>query len=283
MASTELLFFLIWMEYQNTLKLLTNELKNNPDRDESEIESLKWRLGSEIYNEFEKYEESEESNSSDIDDYELRDHMDELIDAVFGKADFEGEVLQVILPLDDGKIFYPLGTSGGWSNNVGDIDILFKVPDDTSLSLEHSKDAFFEGSHWYLFQMENSNPDFDLESSLNPSDSEEKSKMERAAFVYDNSQGLGLIIIFVILVIFWLSVVVCLKFIRRRNEKIIPKVPVLLLLLGVSLFISIPAALLILLLIKPIPPQKLREEFLPSTLLLLYPVSIIIFLLGVFF
>jgi hypothetical protein len=255
-----------------TLEYLGEELNENPDRNKYEINRLKYELHDRIHREIEGY-------ISNYDRNELYDFIDDVVDVVFGETDFEGEVLKIILPLDEGKIFFPLGTSGGWPNNIGDIDILFEVPEDTSLSLPQSKDAFFDGSHWYLVQMENSNPDFDLESSLKSADSGFKTQKELAGFVYDNHQSLGLLIVLAILIILWFAIAYSIKIWRKKEEKII-KNPLLWTLLGISLIISIPGALLILFFKKPIPVKKIPDELVHFTLLIAYPVSVLLFFFG---
>ena len=266
-------FDLLQENVPNTLETLIDELKDNPERNSYEITSLKYQLHSEIYDEI-------DPNLTYTEQREIIGYMDDLVDVVFGETDFEGEVLEIILPLDDNKIFFPLGTSDGWANDIGDIDILFKVPEDTSLSLPDSKDAFFDGSHWYLVQMENSNPDFDLESSLKSMNSDIKAQKLQATFIYDNYKFFGLLIIFAILILFWFGIAsIQKKFFKKEGP--VFKNPILWLLLGVSLIISIPGALLLLLIMKPLPFKKITKELVLSTLLILYPFSILLYIIGV--
>lgn len=257
----------------NSIETLIEELKNKPDRKKYEISRLKADLHDEIYYEI-------DSNLTYFERNELYEYMDDLVDVVFGETDFEGEVIKIILPLDDGKIFFPLGTSAGWTNNVGDIDILFKVPEDISLSLPHSKSAFFDGAHWYLIQMENSNPDFDLESSIKSVEFGAEANKQLAGFVYDNYQLIGLLLVLAIIILIWFGIAYFQKvFWKREGEAL--KNPLLWVFLGISLIISIPGALLVFLIVKPIPLQKITKEIVPTTLLLFYPISILLFALVV--
>ena len=259
----------------SSLGRLVDELKRDPKRDYYEVNRLKRDLDDHIY------EEVDPDYNDNYDEYrDLRNHMDDLVDAVFGEANFDGEVLRIDLPLDDGRMFFPLGTSAGWENQVGDIDILFKVPENKALSLTDAKDAYFDGAHFYLVQMENANPDFDLESSIDSADTDRKSQMEQAAFITDNSMEIALLFIFIILIVLWLIFVLCLRLIRKKKEPV-KNYLTLLLLIGLSLVISVPGTLLLFLLIKPVPLKKITQEFIPTALLIFWPLSIILFIVGV--
>lgn len=266
-------FDILQSKAPNSIDTLIEELKDKPDRKKYEIMSLKTDLHHEIHIEV-------GSNLTSSEKSELYDYMDELVDVVFGETDFEGEVIKVILPLDDKKIFFPLGTSAGWANNVGDIDILFKVPEEVSLSLPHSKSAFFDGARWYLIQMENSNPDFDLESPLKSVEFGAKVNKQMAGFVYDNYQIIGLIFILGVLILIWFGIAYFQKIFWKREGKVL-KNPLMWIFLGISLIISIPGALLVFFIVKPIPLNRIKKEMLPSTLILFYPISILLFALVV--
>ncbi|MCJ2540856.1 MAG: hypothetical protein LN414_06275, partial [Candidatus Thermoplasmatota archaeon] len=110
----------------NTTGALIAQIRYNPTLTQYKM----WDLKDTLYRMMR--DEVRGTNSSDLR-YELRSVIYELVDAIFGSTDFEGEVLTVDLPLDGGKIFFPLGTSAGWPNQVGDIDILFRVPEDKDL------------------------------------------------------------------------------------------------------------------------------------------------------
>jgi hypothetical protein len=262
----------------NVLITLKKELKEDPNKDAREIERLKWDL-KEYLSEY----------SLEIGSYNLRYYIDNLVDAVFGETNFAGEVIKIELPLDNNKLFFPLGTSAGWENKVGDIDILFKVPEKKALSLPNSKDAYFDGQHWYLVQMENANPDFDLESKLEKSDSEKRNQMEQAAFIYDNAQMLSYIIFTIFLLSFWFIIAELSKFIQKKfsKEKFINKnkkkgkkilnIGLLLMFLGASFLFSIMGVVLLYLLIKPIQINKLGQDHMFLTLIISFIISIFIF------
>jgi hypothetical protein len=267
-------FDLLLRYVPNSTAELIAELKDDPVRNQYEIEDLKWEFYRKISNEFPWSERQDQ-----VDYGELLGIKDDLIDALFGSTDFEGEVIDVDLPLDAGKVFFPLGTSAGWPNQVGDIDILFKVPEDKDLSLSDSKDAYFEDSHWYLFQMEHANPGFDLESSVMKGSEDRRKEAERAAFYYDNSGVLSALLVVVILLLLWFGLAFALRRYIGAEGKVVRR-PLLWILLGASLLISIPGALLAYLIINPLPLNKLRAQVTPWVHLAMYPITIAFFALG---
>ena len=278
--------FSMLQEYApNAMFTLKNELKKDPNKDANEIERLKWDLYQDIQNDM--------YDTIGLDYPYQRDYIENLVDAVFGEANFAGEIIEIDLPMDNDKMFFPLGTSAGWENKVGDIDILFKVPEKWALKLPNSKDAYFDDAHWYLVQMENANPDFDLESKLEKTDADKRNQMEQAAFIYDNAYILSYIFFTIIILGFWFSIAGISKIIQQKYSKAAPEnkkkkkgkkiltFGLLILLLGVSALVSIMGALLIYLLIKPVQINKLGQDHMFLTLLLSFFASIFIFTLVV--
>jgi hypothetical protein len=120
--------------------------------------------------------------------------------------------------------------------------------------------------------------------------------MEYAGFIHDNHLTLAILVNFIILMVFWFGVVLSIIMIKRKLHKkstdspnnvnnkdrksFLGKFITLLLFLGISLVISIPGALLLFLMIKPIPPEKFMHEFYTSSLLVLFAAVIIIFPVG---
>jgi hypothetical protein len=249
------------------------ELRSDPDRTPRQLYNLKRRFHDVI----------EADMGDEIEDYEQHYLMqmasDDLIDALFGRTDFEGEVIQVELPLDDGKIFFPLGTSSGWPNPVGDIDVLFRVPGDKDLELDSADDAYFFGSHWYLFQMENANPGFDLDSDISEGSEQRRAEAERAAWLNENSVGLGFLMAFGVLVVLWL--VGSLIVVRRMDlEGGVLRNRYLWLLLGLSFLVSIPGALLLYLVWKPLSAKEFMKRAVPLAPVAMYPVTLVVFIVG---
>jgi hypothetical protein len=261
----------------NTTAKLAQQLRDDPVRDASEIDDLRWELA---------YEAGEEYAVMAGEDYlrplrnDLRDYMGDLVDAVFGSTDFAGEVLTVDLPLDGGKAFFPLGTSAGWPNEVGDIDVLFTVPEGKDLDLQGSRDAFVAGRHCYLFQMKNANPGFDLESEVMAGSEDRAAEASRAGFLYDGAVGIAIIIAVVLLIITWLAVALLARRWLRAEGRAL-RDPTSWFLLVLSLAISLPGALLVYLWARPVPMGRLRASVRTVTPLLVWPVSLALLIVGV--
>ncbi len=251
--------------YPELVPRLMDELDRDPSRSERELEALKEEL---------IYTKSIYRNDS------LREPTLELIDAVFGRADFSGELLTIDLPLDDGKIFFPLGTSGGWSNSIGDIDVLFKVDENEDLDIRDSRDAYFEGHHWYLFQMQNAAPDFDLESEVLSGDPDRKDEAERAAFVYDNARVIAFGLTLGLVLLLWFGVALFIVW-RKDMEWKVLRDKRLWLLLGGALLLSLPGVLLLSLLLKPVPWKELRVSFVANDFMALYVIAVALMAIGV--
>jgi len=261
----------------NTTAKLAQQLRDDPVRDASEIDHLRWDLA---------YEAGEEYAEMNGEDYlrplrnDLREYMEGLVDAVFGSTDFAGEVLTVELPLDNGKVFFPLGTSAGWPNAVGDIDVLFAVPEGKDLDLPGTMDAFIAGRHCYLFQMQQAKPDFDLESEVMAGSTDRAAEASRAGFLYDNAVGLADIIAGIVLVIAWLAAALLARRWLGAEGRTL-RDPVTWLLIVLSLALSIPGALLVYLWARPVPMGRLRANVRTAVPLLMWPVSIALLIVGV--
>lgn len=257
----------------NMTQNLTDQLRESPKLSSNEIRNLKWTLESQIY---------DEVGWSDRRNIErsLERIMRDLVDAVYGSTDFAGEVMTIDLPLDDGKIFFPLGTSAGWPNEVGDIDILFRVPEDKDLDIADAKDAFHDGSHWYLFQMELANPGFDLESTILEGNEDRKVEAARADWTYENSKTLGYLFALISLLVLWFGF----AFFLRRGYEIDDRLATngtLWAMLGLSLLISIPGALLVFFLIYPVPLKDIKTRLGAVTPIAMYPSAVAMFILAV--
>ena len=80
-------------------------------------------------------------------------------------------MIEAVLPLDQGKMYFPLGTSVGWENPIHDTRVVFSLPDDRSLeSSQSGSSAYVDGEHHYLFSYPNANPDFDIDGEVRDSD-----------------------------------------------------------------------------------------------------------------
>lgn len=258
----------------NALKNLTKALRESPKLNRYEREDLAWDL---------EYDWEREVDHLDLDYdiyLDIRDAFRDLVDAVFGSTDFEGEVLTVDLPLDDGKIFFPLGTSAGWPNEVGDIDILFRVPEDKDLNIEEAEDAYVKGYHWYLFQMELANPGFDLESKVVKGDEDRRAEAARADWIYGNATSLAYLFSLIILLVLWFGF----AFFLRKTYEIkgrLGRNPVLWAMLAISVLVSIPGALLLYFMVDPIKGKEINKRLATITPIAMYPAAVVMLILAV--
>lgn len=245
---------------------LNDKLNLTPTLDEDGIEDLKGRM----YSHF------------DLHRYggNVQRACFMLIDAVYGDMDFSGEVVSIDLPLDDGRVFFPLGTSEGWPTRVGDIAVLFKVPEDRGLDVRGAEDSYFGGSHWYLFRMEDSNPGFDLESAVTGADSEARALKERAAFVTDNATALATLLVMACVLILWLVAVAVVDRHQGRKGRLL-RSPSTWLVLGAALLLSIPGALLAWMLWRPVPVGRLLQSRVAVAAMAMLPCAALMLVAGV--
>jgi len=264
----------------NTTAIIADELREDPVRTGAELWELKNRI---LYHDLE--DEVRLTYDERLSDWynrlgSVQEIAGELIDALFGKTDFAGEALTIELPLDSGKVFFPLGTSVGWPNEVGDIDVLFSVPENRDLSLPMTSDAYFDGSHWYLFQMSSANPAFDLESPLKAGSESSRKEAARAAFVTDNAGALAGLLVALVAIVSWFAAVLLVRW-RRGLEGGTVRDPRMWLMLGAVIVLSVPGAMLAYLLVNPVNLKELSGRALPLASLAIIPPACVLFVLGV--
>jgi hypothetical protein len=250
-----------------SIEYLINNTKQYPTLDGAGRELLKERLWRNWY------------STSHSPEY-LYAYAVRLVDAIYGDMDFQGEVVSIDLPLEDGKVFFPLGTSEGWPTKVGDIAVLFKVPEDRGLDIQGAEDVYFGGSHWYLFQMEDSNPGFDLESAVTGADSEARALKERAAFINDNAPVFAVLLVSAVILALWImAILVADRYLGRKGKVL--RSPSTWLLLGAALLISVPGALLAWMLWRPVPIGTLLQSRVAVAAMALLPCAAMMLVAGV--
>ena len=248
------------------VSFLQNETRDHPDLDGDGVTALKERIG---------------------DDFRLN-HANrtvqraamKLVDAVYGRVDFAGEALAIDLPLDVGKVFFPLGTSVGWPNEVGDIDVLFRVPEDRDLKVRGARDAFFNGSHWYLVEMEGANPDYDLDSPLMTASEANRKDHRLAATITDNAGALGALVAAGAIVALWTLAVLFAGRARGAKGPGLRRSHVWLL-LGAAVVLSLPGAVLTYILWRPMTLDALRRHRPAVAAAAMFPMAVAAFVIGV--
>ncbi len=250
------------------ISYLLNKTRDSPDLDDDGIEAVKEH----IYNDMRLYRADRTVERATM----------KLVDAVYGRVDFAGEALTIDLPLDGGKVFFPLGTSVGWPNEVGDIDVLFRVPEDRDLKVRGARDAFFNGSHWYLYEMEGANPDYDLDSPLMTASESNRKDRQLAASLTDNAGALGALIAVGALAALWAVAVVVAGRARGAKGPGLRR-PHVWLLLGAAVLLSLPGAVLVHLLYRPMALDALRRHRPSIAAVAMYPIAVAAFVIGVAF
>ncbi len=163
---------------------------------------------------------------------------------------------------------------------IGDLDVLFKVPEDKDLKIRDARDAYFEGHHWYLFQMRNASPDFDLDSEVMSGDPDGREDAERAAMVYENSKLIAFGVTAALVILLWLTVALVVIKWKGLDRKIL-RDRRFWLLLGGALLISLPGILLVSLMLNPVPLEELRGSFVIHDFMALYLVAAALLVVGV--
>jgi hypothetical protein len=163
---------------------------------------------------------------------------------------------------------------------VGDIDVLFSVPENRDLELPMTSDAYFDGSHWYLFQMSSANPAFDLESPLRAGSESARKEAARASFLTDNAGALAGLLVALIAIAAWFASVLLIKWRWGLKGRTV-RDPRLWLMLGAAIVLSVPGAVLAYLLVRPLPLKELNGRVLPLAQLAMVAPACVLLLVGV--
>ncbi len=155
--------------------------------------------------------------------FDIYRKMESLVFAVYGFTDFQGHTLSVTTKLDDGDLYFPLGTSKGWDNPIQETIIMAKVPKgrslDSNLDADHS--AFIGEQHCYIFEYFDANPEEDLEASIEDSNMIERTSASLSEFIDFNTvwAPLFLAVFFEIFLWFFLIWLVRISLKGEKNRK----------------------------------------------------------------
>jgi hypothetical protein len=94
--------------------------------------------------------------------------LKDLLNSIYGYTEFSGNILSITSKLNDGRMFFPLGTSKGWENPVGRTVVAFKVDDGKRLKLDPDPmyEAFIGGDRIYITEIGNGNPGYDITAEV---------------------------------------------------------------------------------------------------------------------
>jgi len=137
--------------------------------------------------------------------FDILEKMESLIFAVYGFTDFQGHTLSVTTSLDEGDLYFPLGTSKGWDNPIQETIIIARVPKDLSLdpNIDISHSAFMEDEHCYIFEYFDANPENDLEASINDASMGERASSAFSKFIYWNTAWAPVIFALIFELLLW--------------------------------------------------------------------------------
>ncbi len=131
--------------------------------------------------------------------------MEDLFHSIYGFTDFKGNILSVTTSLNDGVMYFPLGTSKGWENPIRDTRVIYITNDEISLEVtpRPKYDAFVEGRHYYVLEFMNDNPDSDTTSKISKTSRFSKFSSSFWTFIYNNTAWLAITISILFQIVLW--------------------------------------------------------------------------------
>lgn len=126
----------------------------------------------------------------------LRDMMKDLFYAIYGFTDFKGNVLRVTTALNDGEMYFPLGTSKGWDNPIQDTRVIYTTDEDISLDVtpEPVYSAFVDGKHHYVLEYMSDNPEKDTTARIGRTSKTDKFSASASTLLYDSTPWLSVLL-----------------------------------------------------------------------------------------
>ncbi len=155
----------------------------------------------------------------------LYQRMRDLINATYGNAKFNGFQIDIVAPLDGGKLHFPLGIARALPYPSRNTAVYVKVGEDNSFegNIVHSSEAYYGGSHYYMYTFRGKSPTSDLSGKVTD-DSGRKTIMQGAQSSYENAQIYAVFLLIGIVAAVWFPI---LMVILRRNNKKLDKKDVL--------------------------------------------------------
>jgi len=185
-----------------------------------------------------------------IENSVLRQYFDHLVAGTYGLGTSEGFVVSLEMPLDNGKAYFPLGTSPAWGT-VSQIKVVFSCPDNKNMNFNREgMDAFHDGKHYYIWEFSDESPSYDLTGEIQDGNVWEKFTHGFSTWIYDAAPFLSALTILLIFVLAWfLPLLFCVKLLNwgHVGRKISKLDTFFISVLGVclSMAISLPLAMLV--------------------------------------
>ena len=136
---------------------------------------------------------------------DLSKTMEDLLHAIYGFTDFKGNILSVTTSLNEGMMYFPLGTSKGWENPIQDTRVIYVAEDEVSLKVtpRPKYDAFVNRKHYYVLEFMDDNPDSDTTSKISKTSRFSKFSSSFWTFIYNNTAWLAITISVLFQIILW--------------------------------------------------------------------------------
>jgi len=152
----------------------------------------------------------------------LYQRMRDLINATYGNAKFNGFQIDILAPLDNGKLHFPLGIEMACPFPPRNTAVYVKVNDDSSFqsNISPNSEAYYGGAHYYIYIFKGKTPTSDISGKI-INDPGRKSALMGAESSYNNAPIYALIILFLIFATLWLGTLFILQ--RKYNGKITKK------------------------------------------------------------
>jgi hypothetical protein len=152
--------------------------------------------------------------------FNILEKMESLFFAVYGFSDFQGHTLSVTTELDEGCLYFPLGTSKGWDNPIQDTIIIMRTPEENSLDLGMDPDhsAFIDDEHCYIVEYFDANPDEDLVGKVVDVGNGEKARASFSEFIHAVTGWAPFIVALLFQFVMWFLLVWAFKRTTRDSD-----------------------------------------------------------------
>ena len=137
--------------------------------------------------------------------FDLLSKMESLIFSVYGFTDFQGHTLSVTTELNDGNLYFPLGTSKGWDNPISETIIILRADKDMSLdpNIDPMHSAIMDSGHCYIVEYFDANPDEDLVASIGDLTPGERASTATSKFIYYNTGWAPIFVVIMGEILLW--------------------------------------------------------------------------------
>lgn len=263
----------------------------DPDASDRELEYIERQISDYYNNKYEwkrYYSYYHDDNQWHSSPYNLTENLRDMLHAIYGFSDFKGNILSVTTELNDGDMYYPLGTSKGWDNPIQDTKVIYVTDEDIKLTVKPSPKyhAFHEGKNYYIMEYASSNPGSDTTGIIEESTFLDRFLASFWTFVYDGSFWISLIIAIMVQCLLWFFILFATRSFHRKvlkrsgpAERILTGKHTLMMLMNI--LISAPLTFILIGWKHERPDVPLLKNYYLHSCILLTVMNLIIFFAGV--